>query len=53
MSFFVYSCDWTQENINIQKLILMTMQINDCERNTLKLTSKKVVNMELFASVCT
>lgn len=51
MSFALYSSDWTQMDIKFKKLILLTMLVNESEKTTIKVSMKKVVNMEMFAIV--
>lgn len=39
-------------NIDMKKLILLTMRINDSEKSILKISTRRVINMEMYASVC-
>lgn len=39
-------------DINFKKLILFTMRMNESEKTTLKMTGRRIVNMEMFANVC-
>lgn len=52
MNFSLYCSNWTNINIRFKKLILLTMRMNNAEKTTLKVSTKRVVNMEMFASVC-
>lgn len=52
MNFALYCSDWTEMSINYKKLMLLTNRMNNAEKLQLKITLKKVVNLELFASVC-
>jgi len=38
-------------DLKFKKLLLLTMQINDANQITMKVSTKKVVNLQLFASV--
>lgn len=52
MNFALYSSNWTQMSIKNRKLILLAMRTNDAEKTKLKISSKKIVNLEMFAYVC-
>jgi len=52
MNFALYSGDWTAMNINYKKMLLFTMRMNDAEKLKLKISLRKIVNLEMFASVC-
>lgn len=51
MNFELYSSDWTRMDIKFKKLILLTMLVNESEKTTIRVSMKRVVNMEMFASV--
>jgi hypothetical protein len=38
-------------NLIFKKLLLLTMQINDANRIIMKVSAKKIVNLQLFANV--
>lgn len=52
MNFALYSSDWTKMSINYKKRILFAMRMNSAEKLKLKVSLKKIVNLEMFASVC-
>lgn len=52
MNFALYSSDWTEASINYKKIILLTMRMNSAEKMKLKISLKRIVNLEMFASVC-
>jgi len=52
MNFALYSCDWTAMSLNYKKMLLFTMRMNDAEKLKLKISLRKIVNLEMFASVC-
>lgn len=37
--------------IEFRKILFFAMLMNDTEKSTLKITTKKIVNLEMFASV--
>jgi len=47
----IYSCNWTMTNLKLKKLLLLTMQINDANQVTMKVSMRKLVNLNLFANV--
>lgn len=51
MNFSLYCSDWTQTNIKFKKLMLLIMRMNDSEKTVLKISMKRTINMEMFASV--
>lgn len=52
MNFALYSSNWTEKDIQFQKLILLAMNMNSAINNiSMKLTPTKIVNLEMFASV--
>lgn len=52
MNFALYSSDWTAMSISYKKMLLFTMRMNDAEKLKLKISLRKIVNLEMFASVC-
>jgi len=38
-------------NLKLKKLLLFTMEINDANQITMKVSMKKLVNLNLFANV--
>lgn len=50
--FALYSSNWTAMNLKTKKLILYHMQMNNANNRKLKYTVTKIVNLELFSSVC-
>lgn len=51
MNFSLYCSDWTSTNINYKKLVLLSMYMNDSEKSTVKMSRRRVVNLEMFGSV--
>ncbi|XP_022179141.1 uncharacterized protein LOC111039812, partial [Myzus persicae] len=41
----------TVKNFKFKKLVLLTMQINDTNQKIMNLSTNKIVNLHLFASV--
>lgn len=52
MNFALYSSDWTAMSISYKKMLLFTMRMNDAEKLKQKISLRKIVNLEMFASVC-
>lgn len=52
MNFALYCSDWTDKSINYRKMILFTKRMNNAEKLKLKISLTKIVNLEMFASVC-
>ncbi|XP_029342216.1 uncharacterized protein LOC107882832 [Acyrthosiphon pisum] len=51
MNFALYSSNWTDMSIKFKKLLLLTMRMNDAENLKMKISMKRIVNMEMFADV--
>lgn len=51
MNFALYSSNWTAMSVNYKKMLLFTMRMNDAEKLKLKISLRKIVNLEMFASV--
>lgn len=49
----MYFCNWTNVDLKFKKLVLLNMQINDANQIAMKVSTKKIVNLQLFASVST
>lgn len=52
MNFALYSSNWTPMNIKFKKLLFFAMTMNDSFKINMKLTTKLIINLEMFASVC-
>lgn len=52
MNFALYCSEWTEMSIDYKNLLLLTMKMNDAEKLKLKVSMGKIVNLEMFASVC-
>jgi len=52
MNFALYSSDWTAMSIKYKNMLLFTMRMNDAEKLKLKISLRKIVNLEMFANVC-
>jgi len=53
MNFALYSSNWTDMSDKFKKLLLFTMRMNDSENLKMKISMKRMVNMEMFANVRT
>lgn len=53
MNFALYSCNWTSMDLKFKKLVLLAMRMNESNKLNIRLTAKVLVNLELFAVVCT
>lgn len=51
MNFAIYSCNWTEMNLQCKKFILLKMNMDNASQMQLKITVEKVVNLEMFLSV--
>ncbi|KAE9526205.1 hypothetical protein AGLY_013836 [Aphis glycines] len=47
----IYSCNWTNMDLKFKKLLLLTMQMNKANEIMMKVSMKKIINLQLFASV--
>lgn len=52
MNIALYSSDWTAMSIKYKNMLLFAMRMNDAEKLKLKISLRKIVNLEMFASVC-
>lgn len=53
MNFSLYSSNWTDMSIKFKKLLFLTMRVNDAENLKMKISTKSMVNMKMFADVRT
>jgi len=53
MNFALYSSNWTDLSIKFKKLLLLIMRMNNAENLKMKISMKRMVNMEMFADVRT
>lgn len=51
INFAIYSSDWTNMDLKAKKLILLTMKMNDANRLQMKASPRKIINLQIFASV--
>ncbi|XP_026807283.1 odorant receptor 22a-like [Rhopalosiphum maidis] len=51
VNFAIYSCDWTKMDLKFKKLLLLTMRMNDANNLMIKISPKKVVNLQMFTNV--
>jgi len=51
MNFALYSCNWTQMEMEFKKLLLLAMKMHDAHKLDMKLTAELIMNLELFTSV--
>ncbi|XP_022176583.1 uncharacterized protein LOC111037989 [Myzus persicae] len=47
----ISSCNWLKMDLKFKRLLLLTMRINDANQITMKASTKKIVNLQLFANV--
>lgn len=47
----MYSCNWTEMDLKMKKLLLLAMQMEDANKMMLKITPKKIVDIQLFSNV--
>ncbi|CAI6347606.1 unnamed protein product [Macrosiphum euphorbiae] len=51
MNFALYNSNWTDMSIKFKKLLLLIMRMNNAENLKMKISMKRMVNMEMFADV--
>ncbi|KAF0761946.1 odorant receptor 67a [Aphis craccivora] len=51
INFGLYSCDWTWLDIEIKKLILLAMRINNSNNLKMNVTFTKFIDLPMFASI--
>lgn len=51
LNFSLYSSDWTGRNIEFKKLLLLTMKMNSANKLQIKISLKRIINVEMFAKV--
>ncbi|CAH1736833.1 unnamed protein product [Aphis gossypii] len=51
VNYSIYSCNWTKMDLKFKKLLLLTMQMNDANRMVIKASPRKIINLQLFASI--
>ncbi|XP_025192333.1 uncharacterized protein LOC112592486 [Melanaphis sacchari] len=49
--FGMYNCNWTAMNLRSQKLLLLSIQLYNANELMIKITPKKIINLQLFNSV--
>lgn len=47
----IYSCNWTEMNLQFKKLLLFSMRMNNANRLMLKASPKRVINLQFYANV--
>lgn len=52
LNFALYSSNWTNQCIHFKKLLFLAMNMNSAENLNMKVSFRKVFNLELFAGVC-
>ncbi|XP_050434068.1 uncharacterized protein LOC126841545 [Adelges cooleyi] len=50
MNFSLYSCNWLDQDLSFQKLLLLTMSVNSANMKTFTITPTKKVDLKMFAS---
>lgn len=53
MNDSLYGSNWTGMSHEYKKTILYAMRMNDAEMIKLKVSMTKIINLEMFSSVCT
>lgn len=53
MNDSLYGSNWTGMSLEYKKTILYAMRMNDAEMMKLKVSMTKIINLEMFSSVCT
>ncbi|KAE9539565.1 hypothetical protein AGLY_004817 [Aphis glycines] len=51
INFGLYSCDWTRLDIEIKKLILLAMRMNNSNNLKINVTFTKFIDLPMFASI--
>ncbi|XP_050546713.1 uncharacterized protein LOC126908569 isoform X2 [Daktulosphaira vitifoliae] len=51
MIYAIYSCNWTNQNMELKKMLLMAFSMNNGCNIVMRLTPTKFVNIEMFAKV--
>lgn len=51
VNFGIYSCNWINMDLQFKKVLLLAMRLNDANQVVIKSTPRKIVNLQLFASV--
>lgn len=49
--FGMYSCNWTAMNLKFKQLMLLSMRMNEANKLMLKVSPKRIINLQLFTSV--
>ncbi|CAH1716755.1 unnamed protein product [Aphis gossypii] len=49
--FGMYSCNWTAMNLRSKKMLLLSMQLNNANKLMIKITPKKIINLQFYNSV--
>ncbi|XP_060842462.1 uncharacterized protein LOC132922785 [Rhopalosiphum padi] len=49
--FGMYNCNWTSMNLRSKKMLLLSMQLNNANKLMIKITPKKIINLQFFNSV--
>ncbi|CAI6362883.1 unnamed protein product [Macrosiphum euphorbiae] len=48
ITFGLYSSNWTEMDLKLKKLILLTMRMANAQQDKLQFTRTRIINMELF-----
>lgn len=51
VAFGMYSCHWTTEDLKFQKLLLLSMRMNNTNKLKIKITEAYVINLKFFSDV--
>lgn len=51
VSFGMYGCNWTPEDLKFQKFLLLSMRMNDANKLKIKITETNVINLKFFSDV--
>lgn len=51
IKFRMYGCNWTVMNKKVQKLLLLSMVMDDANGLMIKISPKIIINLQFFSSV--
>ncbi|XP_060836193.1 uncharacterized protein LOC132918876 [Rhopalosiphum padi] len=49
--FGMYNCNWTSMNLRSKKMLLLSMQMNNANKLMIKITPRKIIDLQFFNSV--
>lgn len=51
MNLAIYSCNWIEMDLKFKKLLLFTMMMNNANQLKIKVSPKKILDLQLFSNV--